>query len=153
MQCNSTCLDIDASKAFRTSLREERVLGAAWWSYPGLVLAFFLLLDRTSSSLNGVHQASWASAGAMASPWPQAVLGLSLGCAGSLLFFWLLQRAWVSLQRTRLLANISAIWIVFWFSDPTLGLWGGWPDRLLQLLVALVSLRWLLWGWSREESS
>ena len=100
MQCNSTCLDIDASKAFRTSLREERVLGAAWWSYPALVLAFFLLLDRTSSSLNGVHQASWASAGAMASPWPQAVLGLSLGCAGSLLFFWLLQRAWVSLQRT-----------------------------------------------------
>jgi len=59
----------------------------------------------------------------------------------------------VSLQRTRLLATISAIWIVFWFSDPTLGLWGGWPDRLLQLLVALVSMRWLLWGWSREESS
>jgi len=153
VQCNSPCLDIDASKAYRTSLFEERGLGAAWWSYPGLVLAFFLLLDRTSSSLNGVHQASWASAGATASPWPQAVLGLSLGCAGSLLFFWLLQRAGVSLHRTRLLATISAIWIVFWFSDPTLGLWGGWPYRLLQLLVALVSLRWLLWGWSREESS
>ena len=153
VQCNSPCLDIDASKAYRTSLLEERGLGAAWWSYPGLVLAFFLHLDRTSSSLNGVHQASWASAGAMASPWPQAVLGLSLGCAGSLLFFWLLQRAGVSLHRTRLLATISAIWIVFWFSDPTLGLWGGWPYRLLQLLVALVSLRWLLWGWSREESS
>jgi hypothetical protein len=81
------------------------------------------------------------------------VLGLSLGCAASLLFFWLLQRAGVSLQRTRLLATISAIWIVFWFSDPSLGLWGGWPYRLLQLLVALVSLRWLLWGWSREVSS
>jgi TRAP-type C4-dicarboxylate transport system permease small subunit len=153
VQCNSPSLDIDGSKAFRTSLLEERGLGAAWWSYPALVLAFFLLLDRTSSSLNGVHQASWASAVATGLPWPQAVLGLSLGCAGSLLFFWLLQRAWVSLQRTRLLATISAIWIVFWFSDPTLGLWGGWPYRLLQLLVALVSLRWLLWGWSREESS
>jgi hypothetical protein len=117
------------------------------------VLAFFLLLDRTSCCLNGVRQASWASAGATASPWPQAVLGLSLGCAGSLLFFWLLHRAGVSLHRTRLLATISAIWIVFWFSDPTLGLWGGWPYRLLQLLVALVSLRWLLWGWSREVSS
>jgi hypothetical protein len=153
VQCNSPCLDIDASKAFRTSLREERGLGGAWWSYPGLVLAFFLLLDRRSSSLNGVRQASWASAGATGPPWPQAVLGLSLGCAASLLFFWLLQRAGVSLQRTRLLATISAIWIVFWFSDPSLGLWGGWPYRLLQLLVALVSLRWLLWGWSREESS
>lgn len=81
VHCHSPCLDIDASKAYRTSLLEERGLGAAWWSYPGLVLAFFLLLDRTSSSLNGVRQASWASAGATASPWPQAVLELSLGCA------------------------------------------------------------------------
>jgi hypothetical protein len=153
VQCNSPSLDIDGSKAFRTSLLEERGLGTAWWSYPALVLAFFLLLDRTSSSLNGVHQASWASAVATGLPWPQAVVGLSLGCAGSLLFFWLLQRAGVSHYRTRLLATISPIWIVFWFSDPTLGLWGGWPYRLLQLLVALVSLRWLLWGWSREESS
>jgi hypothetical protein len=35
--CHSPCLDIDASKAYRTSLLEERGLGAAWWSYPGLV--------------------------------------------------------------------------------------------------------------------
>jgi hypothetical protein len=138
VHCHSPCLDIDASKAYRTSLREERGLGAAWWSYPGLVLAFFLLLDRS---------------GATTPPWPMAVLGLSVGCAGSLLLFWLLHRAGVSLHRTRLLATTSAIWIVFWFSDPTLGLWGGWPYHLLQLLVAVVSLRWLLWGWSREVSN
>ncbi len=153
VHCHSPCLDIDASKAYRTSLREERGLGAAWWSYPGLVLAFFLLLDRSGSSLNGVRQASWASASATAPPWWMAALGLSLGCAGSLLFFWLLHRAGISLHRTRLLATTSAIWIVFWFSDPTLGLWGGWPYHLLQLLVAVVSLRWLLWGWGREVSS
>jgi hypothetical protein len=83
VHCNSPCLDIDASKAYRTSLREERGLGAAWWSYPGLVLAFYLLLNPTSNSLNGVPQASWASAGATAPPWPQAVLGLSLGSRGA----------------------------------------------------------------------
>ena len=66
VRCHSPCLDIDANKSYRTSLLEERGLGAAWWSYPGLVLAFFLLLDRTSSSLNGVRHASWASAGATA---------------------------------------------------------------------------------------
>jgi len=153
VHCHSPCLDIDASKAYRTSLREERGLGAAWWSYPGLVLAFFLLLDRSGSSLNGVRLASWASASATAPPWWMSALGLSLGCAGSLLFFWLLHRAGISLHRTRLLATTSAIWIVFWFSDPTLGLWGGWPYHLLQLLVAVVSLRWLLWGWGREVSS
>jgi hypothetical protein len=123
VHCHAPCLDIDASKAYRTSLREERGLGPAWWSYPGLVLA---------------------------PSWWIAALGLSLGCGASLLLFWLLHRAGISLHRTRLLATTSAIWIVFWFSDPTLGLWAGWPYRLLQLLVAVVSLRWLLWGWNRE---
>lgn len=153
VHCHSPCLDIDASKAYRTSLREERGLGAAWWSYPGLVLAFFLLLDRSGTSLNGVRQASWASVGSAAPPWPVAMLGLSLGCAGSFLLFALLHRAGLSLHRTRLLATLSAIWIVFWCSDPTLGVWGGWPYHLLQLLVAVVSLRWLLWGWNRDPSS
>lgn len=152
VHCQCPCLDIDANRAYRTTLQEERGLGPAWWSYPGLVLAFFLLLDRSGTSLNGVRQASWASVGSAAPSWPVAALGLGLGCAGSLLLFALLHRAGVSLHRTRLLATLSAIWIVFWFSDPTLGVWGGWPYHLLQLVVAVVSLRWLLWGWNRDPA-
>ena len=165
VHCHTPCLDIDSGRAYRHSLREDRGLGLAWWSYPGLVLAFFLLLAPSGGSvLQGVRHAAWArsSVAAVASPltplpWlavvPRLVavpLLLLLGCAASKLVFALLHRAGLSLHRTRLLATASAIWIFFWFSDPTLGLWNGWPFHALQLLVAVVSLRWLLWGWRRE---
>lgn len=169
VHCHTPCLDIDASRAYRHSLKEERGLGLAWWSYPGLVLAFFLLLAPTGgASLLAVRQGAWAIASTSGSvmvapspllslpllPWlPRLVsvpLLLLLGCAASILLFALLRRAGLSLHRTRLLATASAIWIFFWFSDPTLGLWNGWPFHALQVLVAVVSLRWLLWGWGRE---
>ncbi len=171
VHCHTPCLDIDAGRAYRHSLREERGLGLAWWSYPGLVLAFFLLLAPTGGApLLAMRQGAWASASASAGdplvaapspllplallPWlPRLVavpLLLLLGCAASILLFALLRWAGLSLHRTRLLATASAIWIFFWFSDPTLGLWNGWPFHALQMLVAVVSLRWLLWGWNRE---
>jgi hypothetical protein len=165
VHCHTPCLDIDSGRAYRHSLRQERGLGLAWWSYPGLVLAFFLLLAPAGASgLQGLRQASWArpSLALTASPltplpWlpllPRLLalpLLLLLGSAVSILVFALLRRLGLSLHRTRLLATTSAIWIFFWFSDPTLGLWNAWPFHALQLLVAVVSLRWLLWGWRRE---
>lgn len=43
--CQSPCLDIDAERLYWQSLRGKRGLTWAWYSYPGLVLAFFLLIQ------------------------------------------------------------------------------------------------------------
>lgn len=43
--CKSPCLDIDAERLYWQSLRGKRGLTWAWYSYPGLVLAFFLLIQ------------------------------------------------------------------------------------------------------------
>jgi hypothetical protein len=44
--CQAPCIDIDAERSFWQTLRGKRSLGWAWCSYPGLTLAFFLLMDR-----------------------------------------------------------------------------------------------------------
>lgn len=41
--CQSPCLDIDAERSYWAGLEGKRGLRWAWLSYPGLVLAFFLL--------------------------------------------------------------------------------------------------------------
>ena len=43
--CQSPCLDIDAERQFWQSLERKRGLAWAWYSYPGLVLAFFTLME------------------------------------------------------------------------------------------------------------
>jgi hypothetical protein len=45
VSCQSTCIDIDAERAFWHSLSGQRGLAWAWYSYPGLVLGFFLVLE------------------------------------------------------------------------------------------------------------
>ena len=40
-----TCLDIDAERAFWQTLSGKRGFAWAWYSYPGLVLAFFSLME------------------------------------------------------------------------------------------------------------
>ncbi|MFN9645420.1 MAG: 4Fe-4S binding protein [Cyanobacteriota bacterium] len=43
--CQSPCLDIDAERQFWQNLERKRGLAWAWYSYPGLVSAFFLLME------------------------------------------------------------------------------------------------------------
>ena len=43
--CQTPCLDIDSERAFWQTLASKRGLRWAWYSYPGLVLAFFLLME------------------------------------------------------------------------------------------------------------
>jgi len=45
--CQAPCLDIDAERAFWQTSRGKRGLRWAWLSYPGLVLAFFWLMEET----------------------------------------------------------------------------------------------------------
>jgi hypothetical protein len=44
--CQAPCIDIDAERAFWQTLRGKRSLAWAWFSYPGLILAFFLLMEQ-----------------------------------------------------------------------------------------------------------
>jgi len=45
--CQAPCIDIDAERAFWQTSRGKRGLRWAWLSYPGLVLAFFWLMEET----------------------------------------------------------------------------------------------------------
>ena len=47
--CQSACIDIDAERSFWSNLQGKRGLDWAWGSYPGLILAFFLLLGMDGS--------------------------------------------------------------------------------------------------------
>lgn len=54
--CQAPCLDIDAERAFWQNLSGKRGLDWAWYSYPGLVWAFFELMQRMdggASAQNG----------------------------------------------------------------------------------------------------
>lgn len=44
--CQAPCLDIDAERAFWQTLQGKRSLRWVWFSYPGLTLAFFLLMEQ-----------------------------------------------------------------------------------------------------------
>ncbi len=44
--CQAPCIDIDAERSFWQTLRGKRSLGWAWFSYPGLTLGFFLLMEQ-----------------------------------------------------------------------------------------------------------
>lgn len=43
--CQTPCIDIDAERGFWQNLQGKRGLGWAWYSYPGLVAAFFSLME------------------------------------------------------------------------------------------------------------
>jgi hypothetical protein len=42
--CSKPCFDIDAERTYWQSLSGQRGMAWAWYSYPGLILAFFLLI-------------------------------------------------------------------------------------------------------------
>ena len=46
--CSRPCLDIDAERTYWQNLQGKRGLNWAWYSYPGLILGFFLLIQATA---------------------------------------------------------------------------------------------------------
>jgi len=65
--CQAPCIDIDAERAFWQNLKGKRSLSWIWLSYPGLVLAFFLLTRQVGSgtgmaghSLGFLRSGAWA---------------------------------------------------------------------------------------------
>ena len=59
--CQTPCIDIDAERAYWQTLRGKRGLSSAWYSYPGLVLAFFLLLQwQGGGDVNYLRSGRWA---------------------------------------------------------------------------------------------
>lgn len=59
--CQNPCIDIDSERAYWSSLNKKRALSWAWYSYPGIILCFFLLMqavgDGDRSYLSSRH---WA---------------------------------------------------------------------------------------------
>lgn len=45
--CQAPCLDIDSERAYWQTLQGRRGFSWAWYSYPGLVFAFFQLMEET----------------------------------------------------------------------------------------------------------
>lgn len=59
--CQTPCIDIDAERAYWQTLRAKRGLRWAWYSYPGLVLAFFLLLQwQGGGDVDYLRSGRWA---------------------------------------------------------------------------------------------
>ncbi len=65
--CQAPCLDIDSERSFWQNLSGKRGLEWAWYSYPGLVWAFFELLQRMdddvspqADDLNYLRSGLWA---------------------------------------------------------------------------------------------
>lgn len=62
--CQSPCLDIDAERQFWQNLERKRGLAWAWYSYPGLVLAFFTLMEWSGhSATQFVHPLGYIRSG------------------------------------------------------------------------------------------
>ena len=108
--CQAPCLDIDAERHFWNNLAAKPGLEWAWYSYPGLVLAFFELMRRMvagatdySAHVGYLRNGLWAYDANLPQralqpiePWlpmPALVavpIGLSLAAAMSVVFFrWL----------------------------------------------------------------
>ena len=167
--CNSPCIDIDSERYFWQNLSGTRGLTWAWYSYPGLVLAFFLLLDILGDGdLNYLRSGRWAYdsdlAGHLGSPlWDRAwnLAGLPrlfsiplLLVAGGTLSSWLfssLERQGLGQVRTRLLASFIAINLFFWFADPSLGLLGPSFSQIIRSLVLVISAMAMYRHWNRDK--
>ena len=66
--CQRPCIDIDAEGQYWQQSRQKRGLAWAWYSYPGLVLAFFLLTIWTGGADDGWVDWSHLSDGHWAAP-------------------------------------------------------------------------------------
>ncbi len=59
--CQSPCMDIDSERAYWQGLSGKPGLHWAWYSYPGLVVAFFLLIqDESRGGVDYLRSGMWA---------------------------------------------------------------------------------------------
>jgi len=59
--CQAPCIDIDSERAYWQTFTGKKGLGWAWNSYPGLVLAFFLLIRAESrEGIDYLRSGMWA---------------------------------------------------------------------------------------------
>jgi len=170
--CQAPCLDIDAERAFWQTLQGKRSLRWVWFSYPGLTLAFFLLMEQVGRGtglaahpLGSLRSGLWPSV-----PLPrlmQIPLLLSGAAALSALLFGgletLLQRGYrrqglgAAQERgslhARLIASFVAINVFFRFADPFQGALGHGGRELLRALVLVASAIGLFRSWSRDQAT
>jgi hypothetical protein len=175
--CQSICIDIDSERAYWQSLRWKRGLTWAWYSYPGLVLGFFLLITlQTRGGIEYLRTGMWAydidifneiGTPLIIHGWntllPRVielpVILLLMGSISVVLFRGLEQILQNQLllgprhsselprHRSRLIATFVAVNIFFFFSDPSLGLLGTWLGQIVRFTVLIVSGLWLYRGW------
>lgn len=152
--CQAPCIDIDAERSFWQTLRGKRGLDWAWYSYPGVVLAFFVQQPRIG--LSGPPEPLLLPplllvAGALVSVGSfqalEALLRrrhLRLGQAGAE------ERA---ILQTRLIASFLAVNILFWCVDPLQGLLGPHGAQLLRSLVLISTAMALHRSWQRDHAT
>jgi len=171
--CQSPCIDVDAERSFWQTLAGKRSLGWAWYSYPGLILAFFLLMGQLGSgpAVFASDQPSriWQPL-PFSLPLPRllAVPLLLTGAANvAVLLFRALEARLLArysrqgrheprkraVQRTRLLASFVAINLLFWFVDPLQGVAGPHGKQILSMVVVHASSIALLRGWGRDQAT
>ena len=167
--CQSPCIDIDSERQFWQNFSGTRGLTWAWWSYPGLVLVFFLLLDLVGDGdLNYLRSGRWAYdsdlvdnlGSPLGAPFQLGglprLLSIPLllvgGAAISICLFSTLERRGLGQLRSRLLASFVAINLFFWFADPSLGLLGPGFSQIIRSLVLVISAMALYRHWNRDKS-
>jgi hypothetical protein len=179
--CQAPCIDIDAERAYWQTLTGKPGLTWAWWSYPGLVIAFFLLIkDQSPAGIDYLRSGMWAyDQQALTKAWlplngiwtmglPRLVtipLLLVLAAALSVGIFSRLQAFQEQLlspelgerapelarSRTRLLATFMGVNAFFWFADPLIGMAGPAGGQVIRSLVLIASGMVLYRGWHRDR--
>lgn len=159
--CQSPCLDIDSERSYWTGLEGKRGLRWAWLSYPGLVLAFFLLTHQQGlAGVEMLRSGLWAFdadlPGRAFDLWPRADASwglprllaipaiLTAAGAGSVALFGGLEN-W--------LATFLAVNLFFWFADPSLGIADGKVGQLIRSVVLIASAIWLHRSWLRDPAA
>ena len=166
--CQSPCIDIDSERYFWQNLSGTRGLSWAWWSYPGLVLTFFLLLYVLGDGdLNYLRSGRWAYDSDLPSHLVSPLVApLQLGglprlisvplllVSGGTLSVWLfssIERRGLGQLRSRLLASFVAINIFFWYADPSLGLLGKGFSQLIRSIVLVITAMAFYRHWNRDK--
>jgi len=168
VHCQSPCIDIDSEQVYWQSLRPGDGLTRLTWMYPGLVVAFFLVLGHLSNdSLEALRAGAWSripdAPSLLLRPLPPGLLPavfegprlltvpalLLAGSAVSACLLSGLHRAGLSRHRSRLLATASALSVFFWCVDPSLGLAGPGVAWLLRGTGLLCLVLWLRREWRR----
>ena len=164
--CQSACIDIDAERSFWNNLQGKRGLDWAWGSYPGLILAFCLLLGMDGSGSADTALLPITTGFNIPRLIAIPVLLSGAGFASA----WLHRQAetWLShhyqrshrpeagqraRQHMRLLWSWIAINLFFWFANPLQGIFGVTGHHLLRSTLLLTTGLALARSWSRTEGT